>query len=87
VQIVLHLAKRGLQGVTTNTQGDTGGQDVDDHQVQQAGHHRAVFVESFRMVGTQMNVSGACEGRAAGGDDGGGCALLNNPETESPTPQ
>ena len=36
----------------------TRGQDVDDHQVQQARHHRAVAVVAFRVVGRQVDVAG-----------------------------
>jgi hypothetical protein len=35
-QIVFHLTQQWLQFATANAQGHAGGEDVDDHQVQQA---------------------------------------------------
>lgn len=49
-QIVLHLAQKGLQLPAPDAQGYAGRQDVDDHQVQKAGDHGAVFIKAFRVV-------------------------------------
>ena len=75
-QVVLHLTQQGLQLGAAYAQGHAGGEDVDDHQVQQAGHHGAVAVEAFGVVGAQVDVACAGEWRTAGGDDDGGRAIL-----------
>ncbi len=51
-QVVFHLPQQRLQRATSNAQGHTGGEDVYDHQVQQAGHHRAVAIKALGVVGT-----------------------------------
>jgi hypothetical protein len=58
-QVVFHLAQQRLQLAATYAQGDASGQDVDDHQVQQARHHGAVLVKAFRVIGAQVDVAGA----------------------------
>lgn len=42
-QIVLHLLEERLQ-LAANPQRQAGGQNINDHQMQQARHHRAVTV-------------------------------------------
>ncbi len=69
-----HRPQRGAQ-----PQRHAGGQDVDDHQVHQARHHRAVAVVVFRVVGGEQYVLWAARSmrqrRAAGGDDDRGGAF------------
>lgn len=50
-QVVFHLTQQRLQRATAYTQCHAGGEDVYDHQVQQAGYHGAVAVEALGMVG------------------------------------
>ena len=78
-QVVFHLTQQRLQGVCADAQRHTGHQNINDHQVQQARDHGAVAVKAFWVVGAEVDVAFAGQGRAAGGnDDGGGVVFAGN---------
>jgi hypothetical protein len=57
-QIVFHFPQQRLQLAAANAQRHARGQNVDDHQVQQARDHGAVLVKAFGVVSAQVDVAG-----------------------------
>lgn len=56
-QILFHLLQQGLQPPSADAQCHARGQDVDDGEMEQARNHGAVAVETFGVVGTEVDVA------------------------------